>query len=215
MALGIVAKTLFSSDVGKAAVIETQRRVPSVMKEIARRATSPIALGTQNPDGGWGQRPGMPSDPISTAYALLATRRWRTTPGHREGIGHLLARQQRDGGSSPRRTRPRRGPSRTTCPSWRTSACCGRCDPAAGAAITGRQRGSCERCVSVSSGWALVNAADPLWAFERRACRLHQGASIQRIHAPALAAALSRSATWTCDGLRPPGIEKATWCHTR
>ncbi|MFD8810214.1 prenyltransferase/squalene oxidase repeat-containing protein [Streptomyces sp. NPDC059627] len=69
------------------------------------RATA-LALGhlmtAQNSDGGWGQRASDPSDPISTSYALLATRRWQRTPAHRQGIGYLLTQQRDDGGFSSR-----------------------------------------------------------------------------------------------------------------
>ncbi len=65
---------------------------------------------TQNTDGGWGQRPGDPSDPISSSYALMAIDHWGSTPkvGHR-AMAYLLTRQQDDGGlnSIPDQTAPR------------------------------------------------------------------------------------------------------------
>ncbi|MGA4941852.1 prenyltransferase/squalene oxidase repeat-containing protein [Streptomyces cinereoruber] len=60
-------------------------------------------LATQNPDGGWGHVPADPSDPISTAYALIAVAR---TPGARaataRAVRHLLERQRPDGGFTSR-----------------------------------------------------------------------------------------------------------------
>lgn len=67
---------------------------------------------TQNADGGWGHVPGDPSDPISTAYALIAVSRGRdgaaapcapTAPGATErAVRHLLERQRPDGGFASR-----------------------------------------------------------------------------------------------------------------
>ncbi|WP_308311127.1 prenyltransferase/squalene oxidase repeat-containing protein [Streptomyces sp. GbtcB6] len=71
-----------------------------------RRTDGRLAPGhlmtAQNSDGGWGRRASDPSDPISTSYALLATRRWPSTPAHRQGVGYLLTRQRDDGGFSSR-----------------------------------------------------------------------------------------------------------------
>ncbi|MEV6235663.1 prenyltransferase/squalene oxidase repeat-containing protein [Lentzea sp. NPDC051838] len=64
----------------------------------------------QNDDGGWGQRRGEPSDPISTSFALISLARCRdggaAVPA---GLRHLLARQHADGGfaSRPDSTGPR------------------------------------------------------------------------------------------------------------
>jgi len=55
---------------------------------------------TQNSDGGWGQIPGEPSDPTSTAHSLLALP--VAGPAHRRGRAYLVARQ-RDDGSVPSR----------------------------------------------------------------------------------------------------------------
>ncbi|MFC8489212.1 prenyltransferase/squalene oxidase repeat-containing protein [Streptomyces sp. NPDC057235] len=67
-------------------------------------------LSTQNPDGGWGHVPSDPSDPISTAYALIGVAR---APGARtaaaRAVRHLLERQRPDGGfgSRPDQAGPR------------------------------------------------------------------------------------------------------------
>lgn len=58
-------------------------------------------MGSQNIDGGWGQRPGETSDVLSTSYALLAS---TAVPGDstvvmlERGVEYLLARQRPDGG---------------------------------------------------------------------------------------------------------------------
>ncbi|MGW0531118.1 prenyltransferase/squalene oxidase repeat-containing protein [Streptomyces sp. NPDC003032] len=44
---------------------------PASAPRIVRRAQD-LVLGTQNADGGWGQQDGVPSDALSTAYALTA-----------------------------------------------------------------------------------------------------------------------------------------------
>ncbi|KUN40464.1 hypothetical protein AQJ30_07410 [Streptomyces longwoodensis] len=55
----------------------------------------------QNEDGGWGYRPGDPSDTTSTCYSLLAlsamNRRRKEDQVVRAGVDHLLSRQQPDG----------------------------------------------------------------------------------------------------------------------
>lgn len=65
----------------------------------------------QNPDGGWGHRPGDPSDPISTAYAAAALSR---SPGDgaalRRALGHLVRCRQPDGGYRSRPDRAAPGP---------------------------------------------------------------------------------------------------------
>ncbi|MFI7454299.1 haloacid dehalogenase-like hydrolase [Nonomuraea sp. NPDC049714] len=53
---------------------------------------------TANPDGGWGQIPGRPSDPISTAYTLFALGPADHRGGIDRGIRYLLDRQDTDGG---------------------------------------------------------------------------------------------------------------------
>ncbi|MFF4171901.1 prenyltransferase/squalene oxidase repeat-containing protein [Streptomyces sp. NPDC001744] len=69
----------------------------------ARERAVARLLDTQNGDGGWGHVPPDPSDPISTAYALIAVAR---APGARRATAraarHLLERQRPDGGFSSR-----------------------------------------------------------------------------------------------------------------
>ncbi|GAA3231757.1 prenyltransferase/squalene oxidase repeat-containing protein [Actinocorallia longicatena] len=79
-------------------------RIPCPGPAVTRAITTAAGrlMSTQNLDGGWGQRPGDPSDPISTAYALSCTRRWPASPTHRAGLGYLLARQNPDGGYTSR-----------------------------------------------------------------------------------------------------------------
>ncbi|MFE9565960.1 prenyltransferase/squalene oxidase repeat-containing protein [Streptomyces sp. NPDC006487] len=82
--------------------------------EVAERFNKRCArflLEVQNNDGGWGQQPGEPSDPISTAFSLTALA--HTTPGTprasgtadgsgaaalAEGTAYLLREQHGDGG---------------------------------------------------------------------------------------------------------------------
>lgn len=55
----------------------------------------------QNEGGGWGYRPGGPSDTVSTCYSLLALssmgRRADEDAALRAGVAHLLSRQAPDG----------------------------------------------------------------------------------------------------------------------
>ncbi|MFF9817638.1 prenyltransferase/squalene oxidase repeat-containing protein [Streptomyces sp. NPDC014006] len=77
--------------------------------EAAERALRHLAA-TQHPDGGWGHTRGDSSDPITTAYAVIAL---SSLPGHRtardRALAHLVARQQPDGGyrSRPDQAGPR------------------------------------------------------------------------------------------------------------
>ncbi|RSS53312.1 prenyltransferase/squalene oxidase repeat-containing protein [Streptomyces sp. WAC01280] len=76
-------------------------------------------VATQNADGGWGHVPADPSDPISTAYALIAVSRGRDGPSvpcapsargaTERAVRHLLERQRPDGGfvSRPDQAGPR------------------------------------------------------------------------------------------------------------
>lgn len=58
--------------------------------QLAARALDAVQAG-QNPDGGWGQQSGMPSDPISTAYALTALTRQNDPTQAIEGLRYLLS----------------------------------------------------------------------------------------------------------------------------
>ncbi|MFI0165590.1 prenyltransferase/squalene oxidase repeat-containing protein [Streptomyces sp. NPDC017095] len=84
------------------------------VRRAAREATG-RALGylavSRNADGGWGQRPGEPSDPVSTAFSLgtEAVAGAASEPSLRRGLGYLLSRQAGDGSfpSRPDSTGPR------------------------------------------------------------------------------------------------------------
>ncbi|MFI0418898.1 prenyltransferase/squalene oxidase repeat-containing protein [Spongiactinospora sp. 9N601] len=67
---------------------------------------------TQNDDGGWGRRPGDPSDVLSTAQALTALAGDRPSAALRRGEGWLRARQGSDGSfpSIPDQAGPRPHP---------------------------------------------------------------------------------------------------------
>lgn len=83
--------------------------------EVLRARARAVArlVDTQNPDGGWGHVPSDPSDPISTAYALIAVARTPTVPSAvgatERAVRHLLDRQRPDGGfvSRPDQAGPR------------------------------------------------------------------------------------------------------------
>ncbi|MFI1973573.1 prenyltransferase/squalene oxidase repeat-containing protein [Streptomyces wedmorensis] len=83
--------------------------------EVARARERAVArlVDTQNADGGWGHVPSDPSDPISTAYALIAVARTPAFPPARgateRAVRHLLERQRPDGGfvSRPDQAGPR------------------------------------------------------------------------------------------------------------
>ncbi len=53
---------------------------------------------TQNPDGGFGHRPGDDSDPISTAHSARAGAILGHLPWHRHALAYLLRHQHPDGG---------------------------------------------------------------------------------------------------------------------
>ncbi|MFB6841436.1 prenyltransferase/squalene oxidase repeat-containing protein [Streptomyces sp. NPDC056361] len=82
---------------------------------VARARERAVArlVDTQNADGGWGHLPSDPSDPISTAYALIAVARTPASPPARgaaeRAVRHLLERQRPDGGfvSRPDQAGPR------------------------------------------------------------------------------------------------------------
>ncbi|WP_328833357.1 hypothetical protein OHT77_40625 [Streptomyces sp. NBC_00252] len=67
----------------------------------ANAASLRFLARAQNRDGGWGHRPGDPSDVTSTCYSLLALSAMGRRPDHdpivRAGVAHLLSRQDRDG----------------------------------------------------------------------------------------------------------------------
>lgn len=75
----------------------------------AHSLTNGYLMGSQNPDGGWGQRAGDDSDPISTAHSLSAAAFLDAPPWHRHGLAYLLRRQGSDGGftSIPDQVAPR------------------------------------------------------------------------------------------------------------
>ncbi|WP_410604766.1 prenyltransferase/squalene oxidase repeat-containing protein [Amycolatopsis sp. lyj-90] len=67
--------------------------------QIARRALN-FVLQSQNDDGGWGQRDGVTSDPISTSYAVMALCAQDDPRPVAAGARYLL-RHQREDGSIP------------------------------------------------------------------------------------------------------------------
>ncbi len=82
------------------------RRVAGEVKQAAVGYLAEV----QNADGGWGHQPDDPSDPISTAYALIALSRSRAhAPARRRALGHLLHCEQYGGGfvSRPDQAGPR------------------------------------------------------------------------------------------------------------
>jgi squalene-hopene/tetraprenyl-beta-curcumene cyclase len=66
-------------------------------QRIIRRAAQ-LVTGSQNPDGGWGQQDGEPSDALSTAYALITLSTQNApAPAVARGTDYLLAQQRPDG----------------------------------------------------------------------------------------------------------------------
>ena len=63
---------------------------------LAARAVAAVRAG-QNPDGGWGQQPGAASDPLSTAYALIALTRQAEPEPAVAGLHYLLSACEGDG----------------------------------------------------------------------------------------------------------------------
>ncbi|MDY7088798.1 MAG: prenyltransferase/squalene oxidase repeat-containing protein [Actinomycetota bacterium] len=74
-------------------------RFPGPAKTVAQRALR-FVRESQNTDGGWGQRAGDPSDPISTSYAVMALCAQQDPRPAAEGARFLL-RHQREDGSIP------------------------------------------------------------------------------------------------------------------
>lgn len=84
------------------AVLMTSRipeHIPGPARRIAQRALR-FVLESQNGDGGWGQRAGRPSDPISTSYAVMALCAQEDPRPVAEGVRFIL-RHQREDGSIP------------------------------------------------------------------------------------------------------------------
>lgn len=69
------------------------RRTAALAERIERSVRE-----TQNSDGGWGMRPGDPSDDISTAYGLITLCYGTESPPIGRALSWLLARQNADGG---------------------------------------------------------------------------------------------------------------------
>ena len=80
----------------------------SELATVVGRAHGYLATA-QNPDGGWGQRAGDASDPISTSYALLALDDALHREMRQRGAAFLVSRQLPDGRfpSPPDQTGPR------------------------------------------------------------------------------------------------------------
>ncbi|WP_329496341.1 prenyltransferase/squalene oxidase repeat-containing protein [Kitasatospora herbaricolor] len=101
-----VFRAVLACDAARAGAGPAARRELDLVRS---RAVGHLA-GTGNADGGWGHRPGDPSDPISTAYAVIAL---AGSPEHRpllrRAVRLLADRQQPDGGylSRPDQAGPR------------------------------------------------------------------------------------------------------------
>ncbi|MDH6575410.1 terpene cyclase/mutase family protein [Kitasatospora sp. MAP5-34] len=75
-----------------------------------KQGAAEYLAGVQNGDGGWGHQPGDPSDPISTAYAVIALSRSRAhAPARHRALDHLVRCEQYGGGyvSRPDQAGPR------------------------------------------------------------------------------------------------------------
>ncbi|MFJ9643015.1 prenyltransferase/squalene oxidase repeat-containing protein [Streptomyces sp. NPDC101206] len=62
-----------------------------------RSRTLAHILNTQNPDGGWGQQPDSASDPVSTAYALIALCHQADPRPVSSGVSYLMTKQNSEG----------------------------------------------------------------------------------------------------------------------
>ena len=84
--------------------------VGAATRALAKERAVRHLTDVRNDDGGWGHLPGDPSDPISTAYAVIALGRGGGRPAvYRAALEYLLDRQQPDGGylSRPDQAGPR------------------------------------------------------------------------------------------------------------
>jgi prenyltransferase beta subunit len=72
---------------------------PEHVSGMADRALK-LVRGQQNRDGGWGQQAGDVSDPVSTAYAIIALCGQDDPAPVSRGVAYLLSHQQPDGGIS-------------------------------------------------------------------------------------------------------------------
>ncbi|TDD57676.1 hypothetical protein E1263_22545 [Kribbella antibiotica] len=78
------------------AVLAVSELDTSCAQELRSKALDHI-LHSQNTDGGWGQQPGSVSDPVSTAYAMIALCHQPDPRPVAAGIEYLLARQNSEG----------------------------------------------------------------------------------------------------------------------
>lgn len=69
---------------------------PAYLRQMIKRIMV-LVLDGQHTDGGWGQQHGEPSDPISTAYALIAVCRQDDPAPAQRAATYLLANQRDDG----------------------------------------------------------------------------------------------------------------------
>ena len=80
----------------------TDRRLAAAASKVTRGCAEYLH-GTCNADGGWGQQQGEPSDPVSTALALIAlTSATPESPLLAGGIAYLLGQQHTSGGYTSR-----------------------------------------------------------------------------------------------------------------
>lgn len=68
-----------------------------LMVELAQEYSLDYLRRSQNVDGGWGQRAGDASDPISTSYALIALSHFDEPDTLERGVRYLVRQQQEDG----------------------------------------------------------------------------------------------------------------------
>ncbi|MGW5162503.1 hypothetical protein ACWEPN_44120 [Nonomuraea wenchangensis] len=87
------------------------RRFLTLYRDFAAATARSVArlVETQNPDGGWGQLPGDPSDVLSTAQAVPVLARHGGLLSVHRAVTYLLDRQDADGGftSVPDQVGPR------------------------------------------------------------------------------------------------------------
>lgn len=87
--------TIFRARLAMCTAEPHDRRAAGVAERIGRTVRE-----TQNADGGWGMRPGDPSDDVSTAYGLITSCYGTEHRPVGRALSWLLARQNADGGYS-------------------------------------------------------------------------------------------------------------------
>lgn len=90
-------------------------------QEVRGKAVQHV-LDSQNDDGGWGQQPGSPSDPVSTAYAIITLCHQPDPRPVAAAVAYLRPGRTAKEASTPSPTRSGRARSSSGSPSSATSS---------------------------------------------------------------------------------------------